>query len=101
MKRGRFTEEQIIGVLREQEAGMKVAEVCRKHGIAEPTFYAWKAKYSVVLEFPHMRGNKEGVHAEVVLLSFTRRVEVSIEDNLVATGRNSLQMKTFENQLRL
>jgi putative transposase len=38
-------EEQIIGVLREQEAGMRVAEVCRKHGVSEPTFYAWKAKF--------------------------------------------------------
>jgi putative transposase len=45
MKRSRFTEEQIIGVLREQEAGQKVAEVCRTHGISQPTFYAWKAKY--------------------------------------------------------
>ena len=45
MKRSRFTEEQILGVLREQEAGMKVSEVCRKHGISEPTFYAWKAKF--------------------------------------------------------
>jgi putative transposase len=44
MKR-RFTEEQIIGVLKEQEAGGKTAEVCRRHGISPATFYNWKAKY--------------------------------------------------------
>ena len=41
----RFTEAQIIGVLKEAEAGLKVSELCRKHGIGEATFYTWKAKF--------------------------------------------------------
>ena len=45
MKASRFTEEQIIGILREQEAGAKTAEVYRKHGISSATFYKWKARY--------------------------------------------------------
>ncbi|MDX1072773.1 IS3 family transposase [Sinorhizobium medicae] len=45
MKKQRFTEEQIIGVLKEQETGVKAADLCRKHGIPEATFYNWKAKY--------------------------------------------------------
>jgi len=45
MKRSKFSEEQIIGILREQEAGSPTAEVCRRHGISSATFYAWKAKF--------------------------------------------------------
>lgn len=45
MKRSRFSEEQIIAVLKEQEAGMATADVCRRHGIGSATFYKWKAKY--------------------------------------------------------
>ena len=45
MKGGRFSEEQIIGVLREHEAGARTEEVCRRHGISGATFYKWKSKY--------------------------------------------------------
>ena len=45
MKRTRFTEEQIIGVLKEQEAGEKTADLARRHGVSEVTIYNWKAKY--------------------------------------------------------
>ena len=45
MKRARFTEEQIIGILREHDAGAKCADLCRKHGMSEGTFDAWKSKF--------------------------------------------------------
>jgi putative transposase len=45
MKRKRFTEEQIIGILREHELGTRTADLCRKHGISEATFYNWKSKF--------------------------------------------------------
>jgi putative transposase len=45
MKRSRFTEEQIISILREQETGVATVDVCRRHGISSATFYKWKAKF--------------------------------------------------------
>lgn len=46
MKKKRFTDEQIIAVLKEGEAGSKVSELCRKHGISDATYYNWKAKFA-------------------------------------------------------
>ena len=54
MKRAWFSEEQIIGVLKEAEAGAKIGELCRRHGILDATFYTWRSKYGV-LEVSEMR----------------------------------------------
>ena len=45
MKKSRFTETQIIKILKEQESGKRVGDICRDHGISQPTFYNWKSKY--------------------------------------------------------
>lgn len=45
MKRSRFTEEQIIGILKEHQAGLSATDLCRKHGISDATFYKWRSKY--------------------------------------------------------
>lgn len=46
MANKKFTEEQIIGILREGEAGAKIADLCRRHGVSDATYYRWKAKYA-------------------------------------------------------
>lgn len=48
MKRNRFTDEQIIGILKEQEAGTPFSELCRKHGVSEASIYKWKAKFGSI-----------------------------------------------------
>ena len=45
MKKSRFSETQIVSILKEADAGMKVADICRKHGISQPTYYNWKSRY--------------------------------------------------------
>ena len=57
----RFTEEQIIGVLKESEAGSKTVELCRKHGMSEAIFYRWRAKYAglTVNELKRLRSLEE------------------------------------------
>ena len=62
MKRSRFSDEQIIGILKEQEAGAVTEDVCRRHGIREATFYKWKAKFGglEVTEAKRLRTLEEG-----------------------------------------
>jgi putative transposase len=45
MRRSRFSEQQIVGILKEQETGAQTGDLCRRHGISEQTFYTWKKKY--------------------------------------------------------
>lgn len=61
MKRSRFTQEQIIGVLKEHQAGAAAADLCRKHGVSDATFYKWRSKYGgmEVSDAKRLRGLEE------------------------------------------
>ena len=61
MKRNRFSEEQIIGILKEHEAGVSVSDLCRKHGVSDASIYKWKAKFGGmdVSEAKKLRGLEE------------------------------------------
>jgi putative transposase len=58
MKKSKFNESQIIGILKQQETGKSVADICRENGISQPTFYQWKSKYSG-MDVPQLKRVKE------------------------------------------
>ncbi len=58
MKSSKFNETQIIAILKQQESGMSVNDICREHGISQPTFYSWKKKYSG-MDAAHLKRLKE------------------------------------------
>ena len=92
MKRSRFTEEQIIGILKEQEAGQRTADVCRRHGISEATFYKYKSKYGgmQVLDAKRLRA-LEAKNAQL-----KKRLAESMLDNAVLKDVNSKYGKSKE-----
>lgn len=94
MKRSKITEEQIISILREQEAGAKTAELCRKHGMSEATFYAWKAKFGLYreegLSVRKRKGRKKAMGTRAPLLTIARpnaRWSVDFVHDQFAHGR--------------
>src|SRR5271155_5525132 len=88
MKRLRFTEEQIIAVLREQEAGVPTAEVCRKHGVSSATFYKWKAKYGglEVSEAKRLRALEDENGRLKRMLADTMLDNAALKDRLGKSG---------------
>jgi putative transposase len=75
MKRSRFSEKQIIGVLREHQAGPSAAELCRKHGASEPTFYKWRSRYG------GMEGEPLSAFGPRTMASDAKRLKALKEEN--------------------
>ena len=87
MKKKRFSEEQIIAVLKEAEAGAKVLDLCRKHGISDATFYNWKAKYAgmTVAELRRLK-ELEAQNAKLKRIVADQALDISALKDLL--GRN-------------
>jgi putative transposase len=79
MVRKRYTEEQIIAVLNEAEAGARTADLCRKHGVSDATFYNWKAKYAGFLQLEGQVRGPDGKRAQELTVSELKRLK-SLED---------------------
>lgn len=82
MKQKRYTEEQIIGILNEAEAGMPVADLCRKHGMSDASFYNWRSKYGgmTVSEAKRLKQLEEENRKLKKLLAETMLEKAVLED---------------------
>jgi putative transposase len=88
MRTSRFTDEQIIGIVREYEAGAKLAALCRRHGISPTTFYKWRAKYGgmAVSDAKRLRALEEENRRLKQLLADTRLDNQALKGLLAKTG---------------
>jgi putative transposase len=95
MKRHRFSEEQIIGILKESEAGAKTKELCRKHGISDATFYNWKAKYAAmtVSEARRLRELEHENTRVKKLLAEGELDKAALKDRSVENGKPTREAK--------
>ena len=87
MKKTRFSESQIVAILKEVELGAKVSETCRKHGVSEPTYYKWKSQFSG-MTVPHLAQLRE-LQDENARLKRMRRPPVFITDDIYVDKASS------------